>query len=100
MKFTLYTSNTVGKLSNCVYPNKAAVTDEKSLVQAVKFDHVTASYKDFYRSNANFIEADNIPMDCDNDHSDNAKDWITPLEVAMAFPNVAFAVVYSRKTRR
>lgn len=96
MKFTLYTSNTVGKLSNCVYPNKAVVTDEKSLVQAVKFDHVTASYKDFYRSNTNFIEADNIPMDCDNDHSDNAKDWITPLEVAMAFPNVAFAVVYSR----
>lgn len=96
MKFTLYTSNTVGKLSNCVYPNKAVVTDEKSLVQAVKFDHVTASYKDFYRSNANFIEADNIPMDCDNDHSDNEKDWITPLEVAMAFPNAAFAVVYSR----
>lgn len=96
MKFTLYTSNTVGKLSNCVYPNKDVVTDEKSLVQAVKFDHVTASYKDFYRSNANFIEADNIPMDCDNDHSDNEKDWITPLEVAMAFPNAAFAVVYSR----
>lgn len=96
MKFTLYTSNTVGKLSNCVYPNKAVVTDEKSLVQAVKFDHVTASYKDFYRSNANFIEADNIPMDCDNDHSDNENDWITPFEVAMAFPNVAFAVVYSR----
>lgn len=96
MKFTLYTSNTVGKLSNCVYPNKAVVTDEKSLMQAVKFDHVTASYKDFYRSNANFIEADNIPMDCDNDHSDNEKGWITPLEVAMAFSNVAFAVVYSR----
>lgn len=100
MKFTLYTSNTVGKLSNCIYHNKAVVTDEKSLVQAVQFDHVTASYKDFYRSNANFIEADNIPMDCDNDHSDNESEWVTPLEVAMAFPDVAFAVVYSRNNMK
>lgn len=57
MKFTLYTSNTVGKLSNCVYPNKAVVTDEKSLMQAVKFDHVTASYKDFYRSSITSLQA-------------------------------------------
>lgn len=100
MKFTLYTSNTVGKLSNCVYPNKVVVTDEKSLIQSVQFDHVTASYKDFYRSNANFIEADNIPMDCDNDHSDNESEWVTPFEVAMAFPDVAFAVVYSRNNMK
>lgn len=100
MKFTLYTSNTVGKLSNCVYPNKVVVTDEKSLIQSVQFDHVTASYKDFYRSNANFIEADNIPMDCDNDHTDNESEWVTPFEVAMAFPDVAFAVVYSRNNMK
>jgi hypothetical protein len=96
MNFTLYTSNSAGKLSNCIYPNKAVITDETSLELAAKFDHVTASYKDFYRSNANFIEADNIPLDCDNDHSDDEREWITPIEVAMEFPNVAFAVVYSR----
>ena len=100
MKFTLYTSNTVGKLSNCIYPNKTVITDEKSLADAVRFDHVTAEYKDFYRSNINFIGSDNIPMDCDNDHSDNEKDWITPLEVALAFPNVTFAVVYSRNNMK
>lgn len=35
-------------------------------------------------------------MDCDNDHSDDPSDWVTPLEVAMAFPGVEFVVVYSR----
>jgi P4 family phage/plasmid primase-like protien len=96
MNFTLYTSNSIGKLSNCIYPNKVSVSDEKSLADAVKFDHVTASYKDFYRSNTNFIESDNIPLDCDNDHSDDEREWVTPIEVAMAFPDVGFAVVYSR----
>ena len=89
-------SNSSGKLSNCVYPSKRVITDESSLANAVKFDHVMAEYKDNYRSNRNFLTADNIPMDCDNDHSDNEKDWVTPLEVALAFPDVAFAVVYSR----
>lgn len=63
---------------------------------AMKYDHVTAAYKDNYRSNSNFITADNVPLDCDNDHSDNSADWITPFEVAMAFPDVAFVAVYSR----
>lgn len=39
-------------------------------------------------------------MDCDNDHSDDANDWVTPLEVAMAFPGVEFVVVYSRSNMK
>ena len=40
-------------------------------------------------------------MDCDkNDHSDNESEWVTPFEVAMAFPEVAFAVVYSRNNMK
>lgn len=35
-------------------------------------------------------------MDCDNDHSENPDDWVTPKDVAAAFPGVAFAVHYSR----
>lgn len=34
--------------------------------------------------------------DCDNDHSDEPSDWVTSLDVAMQFPDVAFAVSYSR----
>ena len=96
MKFTLYTANYVGSLSNSIYPNKRIITDETSMKAAAEFDHVTAEYKNNHRSNSDFISADNIPMDCDNDHSEDPNDWVTPLEVAMAFPGVEFVVVYSR----
>lgn len=96
IKFTLYTADCIGNLSNCLYPNKKVITDKESLVKAIAFDHVTAEYKDNYRSNSNFIGADNVPLDCDNDHSDNPKDWITSVDVATAFENVSFVVVYSR----
>lgn len=96
IRFTLYTADCVGNLSNCLYPHKTIVTDKETLLNAIKFDHVTAKYKDNYRKNSNFIRADNVPLDCDNDHSDNPKDWVTSLEVATTFVNVSFAVVYSR----
>ncbi|URZ02076.1 phage/plasmid primase, P4 family [Clostridium felsineum] len=96
MELTLFTADCVGSLSNCVYPHKAVITDEESLKQAVIHDHVTAEYKNSYRSNVNFIKADNVPLDCDNDHSDNPDEWVTPFEVAMVFQDVSFAVVYSR----
>ena len=35
-------------------------------------------------------------MDCDNTFSDNPVEWKFPEDVANAFPNVMFAVCYSR----
>lgn len=99
-KFTLYTANCVGNNGNCIYPNKMEVTDEVSFVTAISLDHVTAKYKGNYRSKDNFEEADNIPLDCDNDHSDNPDDWITPLDIALAFPDVQFAASYSRNNMK
>lgn len=95
-KFTLYTAHCTGNLSNCIYSKKAIITDKESLLKAIKFDHVTAKYKDNYRSNANFIQADNVVLDCDNDHLDNPKDWVTSVDVATTFQDVPFVVVYSR----
>lgn len=100
MELTLYSADFVGSLSNSIYPNKHIVTDETSMKAAVQFDHVTAEYKNNHRSNSDFISADNVPMDCDNDHSDDPNDWVTPLEVAMAFPGVEFVVVYSRSNMK
>lgn len=94
--FTLFTADCTGNLSNCVYSHKAVITDAESLRQAAAFDHVTAAYKNNYRSTGNFIQSDVVPMDCDNDRSDDPNAWVMPFEVAMAFPDVAFAVVYSR----
>ncbi|MGN0619952.1 MAG: phage/plasmid primase, P4 family [Ruminiclostridium sp.] len=96
MELTIFSADCVGSLSNSIYPKKHVITDETSMKAAVEFDHVTAEYKNNHRSNSDFISADNVPMDCDNDHSDDPNDWITPLEVAMAFPGVEFVVVYSR----
>ena len=96
INFTLYTSNSVGNSKTSVFPTKYVVTDKASLQQAVQFDHVTAKYKNNYRKGDNFIQSDVIPLDCDNDHSDEPSDWVTSLDVAMQFPDVAFAVSYSR----
>lgn len=96
MKFTLYTADCQWNLANCLYPHQVVITDEASLQQAVAQDHVTAQYKDSYRSNATFIQSDCIVMDCDNDHSDEPADWVTPTVVATRFPEVPFMAVYSR----
>jgi putative DNA primase/helicase len=98
--FTLYTANCTGNLQNCLYPNKVVVQDKDSFVEAIRFDHVSAEYKDNYRSNTNFIKADNIVLDCDNDHSDDPKDWVSAADVAIAFPGVSYAIAYSRNHLR
>lgn len=98
--FTLYTANCCGDSSNCIYPNKTHITDSASFVAAIKQDHVCAAYKNNYRSNDNFLETDVLPMDCDNDHSDDPKDWIYPLDVVMAFPDVSLLVSYSRNNMK
>lgn len=96
MKFTLYRSNCLEVPENCTYPHKVEVTGKDSLIEAVKHDYVCAEYQGNYRSNDNFIGSDCLPVDCDNDHSDDPEEWVYPPDVATAFPGVAFAVHYSR----
>lgn len=96
MQMTIYDAVTVGSRSNCVYPNPVTVTDADTMRQAAAFDHVCAAYKQNYRSVDNFLKADCLPMDCDNDHSDDPDDWLTPFDVAMDFPGVGMVFVYSR----
>lgn len=96
MQMTIYDAATVGNKSNCVYPNPVTVTDADTMKQAAAFDHVCAAYRQNYRSIDNFLKADCLPMDCDNDHSDDPADWLTPFDVAMDFPGVGMIFVYSR----
>lgn len=98
--FTLYSADIVGNPGNCCYPNKTEVTDVESLRLAVCHDYVCAEYKNSYRSGDNFLGADCLPVDCDNDHSENSTDWVFPADVAAAFPGVYFAVHYSRYNMR
>jgi putative DNA primase/helicase len=96
MKLTIYTADTCGQESNVYYPNKVDVTDERSFKKAVSFDHVAASYKNNYRSNVNFIEADHISMDCDNEKSDDPETWISPEDILSLFDGVGLAIATSR----
>ena len=98
--FTIYYSDVTGMPSNCNYPHKKEIVDEGSLKDAISHDYVCAEYKNSYRSGDNFIGSNCLPVDCDNDHSDNQEDWITPNDVMQAFPGVAFAIHYSRSNNK
>ena len=94
--FTLYTSSFTGEARNNVYALKIEVSDEASLRQAVRHDYVAAEYAEGRRKKEGFLRSNCLMMDCDNDHSEQPNDWVTPDDVAASFPNVAFAVHYSR----
>lgn len=98
--FTIYSADVTGSPGNCSYPHKHIILDEDSLKAAVSHDYVCAEYKNSYRNGNNFIGSDCLPVDCDNDHSENPEDWITPEDVLQAFPGVTFAVHYSRFNNR
>jgi len=98
--FTIYSADVTGNPGNCSYPHKQVILDEAGLRAAISHDYVCAEYRNCYRNNDNFIGSDCLPVDCDNDHSDNPADWITPDDVMQAFPGVSFAVHYSRFNNR
>ena len=96
LNFNCYDATCIGNKNNCLYPNMVTVVDRDSFIKAISFDHVTAEFQGSYRSKDKFITSNCIPMDCDNDHSDDEKDWVTPFDVAMTFPDVCFYASYSR----
>lgn len=100
MMFTLFSADFIGAPSNCSYPHKFEVTDAATLTEAVKKDYVCAEYLNSYRNGDNFIGSDCLPVDCDNDHSENPADWVTVEDVKKAFPGITFAVHYSRSHMR
>ena len=96
MKFTLFTSNCRGNEENCLYPQKVQVDSPEKLKSAVAYDHVCATYKNSYRGKENFIKSDVIPMDIDNDHTDDPTLYITPEKLDELFPDVSYCIVPSR----
>ena len=95
-QFTLYRTNGEGNAKNTIYPIRTEIADSAALCAALQHDHVCAKYKDNRRSEATFESSDVIPMDCDNDHSDDPAEWKSPEDVKAAFLGVAFGVGYSR----
>ena len=93
--FTLSYAKCIENGYNCHFQNEVIVKDKDEFSKVCLYDHILGSYKDNYRSSSNFISADALGMDCDNDHSDNPNQWKTPEDVRIAFPGVPFYVSYS-----
>jgi len=109
---TLYIANVRGVPKNTGYPYEMKITCAEDMAKAAAFDNVSADYKDAttksgkfvrrHRAKADFIAADNINMDCDNDEHDPTKpdlppeEWKGPEDIQAAFPGVAFWFVPSR----
>ncbi|MDD4366048.1 MAG: DUF3987 domain-containing protein [Eubacteriales bacterium] len=82
--------------SNCLYPNRVEIRDVESAKEAFSFDCVFAQFKDNYRNATNFIWSNALAFDCDNDHSDNPKNWITPEDIEFYYADVSHIIHYSR----
>ena len=96
MQVTIYQADCLHQSANCNYPHKMVVTSDADMAKAQNRDHVCAEYKNGYRSKDTFVVSDNAPMDCDNDHSDDPADWITPEKLDELLPDVAYILVFSR----
>ena len=96
IKFDVYQTDKRGDAKLCYHKNHVEVVDEATLKEAVSKDFVTAKYKDNYRSSDNFISANCLPMDIDNDHTEVDEDFINIKDVKDAFPDVCICIQYSR----
>lgn len=93
---TVFAANCRGNPANCLYPNRIEIVDADSAAEAFSWDIVCAEYKNSYRNVENFLISNALPMDCDNDHSDNPKMWITAEDIHEIFRDVPHIIHYSR----
>lgn len=96
MRLVLQTANVVSDAKNCLYPNRVEAGNAAELQEAIKKDHVCGEYKKNYRSKENFIRSNVAVMDCDNDHSEDPEEWITPEKIEELFGDFSYAIAFSR----
>lgn len=95
-KITLTPSNYYqdAKKSKCLNP--VVVESLEDFKKVILKDYACAVYKNNHRSIDDFLYADAIVFDIDNDHSENPDDWITPDKVSSFFDDVPIYIQYSR----
>lgn len=94
--FDLYFREGRGDAKKTHYTLARRVTYAKILQMVAQHDHVFASYINGNRRKEKFEHSECVPMDSDNEHSENPADWKTPDDVRAAFPDVGFYAVESR----
>lgn len=96
MQITLSLARGCGKPSNRFYPDTAVISSINDMASAVGRDHICGSFSSHRRSRENFISADCVVMDCDNDHTDDPEDWIRPEDLTTLLSDVSCIIVPSR----
>ena len=93
---TVFYSDTCGDARNCIYPHRVDLSDPGQREKVFRHDHVLAHFSDGHRGNENFLSADTVGIDVDNEKSDEEADWVTPEDIADMLPDVQYILVPSR----
>ena len=65
-----------------------------------KFDHVCAEYRSNDRGNSNFIWANTLPADSDNEGVTDFSEWITPEDIHQMFAGVPHIISKSKNNMK
>lgn len=94
--FTFCQAKCVGNEKNTSYPIEYTVSDLRTAQGLIERDCICGIYRNHYRKGENFLSANCVGGDFDNEHSDDPEDWITPKDVLRTFPGVPVIIHYSR----
>lgn len=95
-KITLTPSNYYQDAKKSKYLNPVVIESLEDFKKVILKDYACAVYKNNHRSIDDFLYADAIVFDIDNDHSENPDDWMTPNKVSSFFCDVPIYIQYSR----
>lgn len=100
MEFTICTSIYKGNAKNRFYPNMVEIDNPFDFEEVVSYDHTCAVFKKSQRNIDNFISSNVAVMDCDNDHTNNASEWVTIELLEAYFPDINYVVVPSKSNNK
>lgn len=95
-KITLTPSNYYQDAKKSKYLNPVNIESLEDFKKVIVKDYACAVYKNNHRSADDFLYADAIVFDIDNDHSENPDNWMTPDKVSCFFSDVPIYIQYSR----
>lgn len=99
-KITLTPSNYYQDETKSRHLNPVVIKSLDSFKKVILKDYACAAYRNNHRAKEDFLYADAIVFDIDNNHSENPDDWFTPNKVANFFGDVPMLIQYSRNNMK
>lgn len=91
---------------NTIYPLCGIPSTLNELKQIVRYDHVCGTYKNNHRSREDFMSADCVVFDVDNDNADivtgntDESTWLTPEKLSQRLDGVMMYIIFSKSHNR